>query len=456
MRLFVLAAGAGALGVAVYRAPTWLDTWSTPAVVASLAGATALLVLAVGVSLQASARAVERVTAELVIGGCALLVAEALLIASAPESWSDNPLVQRIVARERAALAQGLPFDGRVRGEVARELRSQGRDAMPGFAQNSHASRPVAEAIRQRGLLPLSNASNAYIVECNEGPGYLQFRTDELGFNNPRGLVSGPVDIAVVGESFALGHCVAPGKSAVDLVRARHPRTANLGIPGSRVLAHLGVLREYVEPLEPGVVLWFVNTNFAEPRQEAQEPILMQYLKDPSFSQGLIQRQPEVDAFVREVVAPLSEQGDAALRAELEAAQRFPLERVVKLRELRGLVNFGAATQRPPPPTDVSYFERAIGLAADTTQGWHGRFIAVILPSYEISMNRARDVARYDAVRESLTASGVQVVDGVALFAAQPDTPGLYTLRINNHPSERGHAVLAEAILAAIAQQEAP
>jgi hypothetical protein len=55
-----------------------------------------------------------------------------------------------------------------------------------------------------------------------------------------------------------------------------------------------------------------------------------------------------------------------------------------------------------------------------------------------------------------LDASDVPVVDGVELFDAQPDPLGLYTLRINNHPSERGHALLAQAILAAIEQEKAP
>lgn len=455
-RLFVAGAGIGALTLALYRAPTWLETWNVAAVAVTVAAATALLVLGVGVALQGSARAVRRVATELTFLAGSSLAVELLLLADSPESWSDDTLVQRTVARERGAHAQGIGFDARTRAEVVRELKASGHDAVPGFAQTSQAHPTVVAAIRERGLLPLSNASNAVVVQCNEGAGYLLFRSDELGFNNPPGLVAGPVDIAVIGESFALGHCVPPSKSAVDVIRARHPRTANFGIPGSRVLSHLGVLREYVEPLEPPIVIWFVNTNFAEPRQELEQPILMQYLHDASFSQRLRERPREVDAFVREIVVPLSLQGDAKLSAELERSKRFPLERVVKLRELRSLVDFGAAAQRPLPPIDVSYFERAIDLAADSTRAWGGKFIAVILPTYEISTKRSRDVARYDAVRQALDASDVPVVDGVELFDAQPDPLGLYTLRINNHPSERGHALLAQAILAAIEQEGAP
>src|SRR6185503_10575924 len=100
-------------------------------------------------------------------------------------------------------------------------------------------------------------------------------------------------------------HCVSPSASAVDLVRARFPRTANFGIAGARVLSQLGVFREYVEPLEPKVVVWFVNVNFAEPQYESDRPRLMRYLDDATFSQGLRQRQRDVDSFVREVTVPL-------------------------------------------------------------------------------------------------------------------------------------------------------
>jgi hypothetical protein len=358
--------------------------------------------------------------------------------------------VQQIVVRERAAREQGLVYDSRLRAEVVRDLRSKGSDAVPGFAGSIVAEPVLANAIRERGLLPLSNVANVLVVECNEGTGYLQYRSDEFGFNNPPGLAAGPVDIAVIGESLALGHCVAPSTSAVDRVRARFPRTANFGIAGSRVLSQVGVFREYVEPLEPPVVVWFVNDNFAEPRQESSQPILMRYLNDASFSQGLPQRQREVDSFVREVALPLSLRGDRALREELDGSSAFPLHHVIKLGEVRSVVRGGLATQRSPERPELSHFERAVDRVAETVGRWGGRVIVVISPSYEISLGRPQALLRYEAVSGVLRNSAVTVVDGPALFAAEPDFRSLYTLRLDNHPGERGHAVLGKAVVAAI------
>lgn len=448
-RVFIAAVGVVAVWFALYRAPAWFDTWSIGAAAGSVGAAFVLLLLAIAVAVRGSAPAVRRLAVEIAFLGGALVIAEATLLALAPQDWSDSPFVQQIASRERVARAEGVAFDGRLRTELTRELRGAGQDAVPGLVQDVIQHPAVMAAIQSRGLLPLSNVSNALVVECNEGSGYLKFKTGEHGFNNPPGLVEGAVDVAVVGESFALGHCVAPSASAVSHVRNAFPRTANFGIAGSRVLSQLGVFREYVEPLEPRVVVWFVSVNFAEPRQEASQPLLMRYLEDPSFSQRLLKRQAEVDLFLREVVVPLNEQRDATVRHELDQVTPFPWSRMLKLDTVRSMLDFGAI-QRAPPPPDMKEFQRALDRVVDATHRWGGEVIVVVLPSYELSTQRPQNVARYQAVLASLDPSRVGIVDGVALFAAQSDMPGLYTLRIDNHPSERGHAVVGDAVVAAI------
>jgi hypothetical protein len=449
-RLLIGAVGVATLAVAVIRAPTWDNWWSPAAIAAVIAAAALVLVLALFIAVRGSARVVERITIEAAFCAAALLAAEAVLLARAPENWSEEPIVRRLSAQEQAARAQGIAYDGRVPAEVVDYLRSQGVDAIPGFAQGVIASPALVAAITERGLAPLSNAANAVVVECNEGPGYLKFRSDRFGFNNPPGLAIGPVDVAVIGESLALGHCVPPNKSTVDRLRAQIPRTANFGVAGSRVLSQLGVFREYVEPLHPPVVLWFVNMNFAQPRHESRQPLLMRYLEDPSFSQGLRERQQEVDALVREVAIPVTVERDRALRAELDSATRFPLRRVFEFDEVRGVVGFDAVTRRPPTVPNLSVFARATQLIAETAGKWGGRVVVVMLPSYELSAGEPQAHARYDAVSQALQAAGVEVVDGPAVFAAHPDFLELFTLGMDNHPNERGHAALAHAIIATL------
>jgi hypothetical protein len=196
--------------------------------------------------------------------------------------------------------------------------------------------------------------------------------------------------------------------------------------------------------------------NFAEPRHESQRPRLLRYLNDASYSQGLRQRQSDVDSLIREVVVPVHEQRDRALRAELERASAFPLNRVIELDEVRGLLDVELGSQRPPPAPDLSDFARAVDRVAQTARRWGGRVIVVILPSFELSERRPENVTRYEAVSGVLRASEVTVVDGAAVFAADADYRRLFTLQMDNHPNEFGHALLGDAIVAAIQSREEP
>ena len=214
-------------------------------------------------------------------------------------------------------------------------------------------------------------------------------------------------------------------------------------------MAQFGVFREYVEPLEPPVVIWFLNLNFAEARDESSQPLLTRYLNDEKFSQGLRERQHDVDTFIRELVVPLQLERDEVLRRERDDLA-LPLDRVIKLRELRSLVDFGSVVRQAPPTPDLSHFKHALAQAVATARRWNGEVILVVLPSYATVTQAPQSVARYEAILDAVDPSLVGLVDGVALFDGQPDKPSLFTLRIDNHPSERGHAVLADAVIAAV------
>jgi hypothetical protein len=214
-------------------------------------------------------------------------------------------------------------------------------------------------------------------------------------------------------------------------------------------LAQFGLFREYVEPLEPPIIVWFLNLSYAEAGDESSQPLLTRYLNDENFSQGLRGRQHDVDAFMRELVVPLQLASDEALRRERDELA-LPLDRVVKLRELRRLVEFGSVVRQAPPAPDLAHFQRALAQMVARARRWHGNVILVVLPSYSTVTQSPPTLARYRAVLDAVDPSQVVFVDGVALFDKQPDKPGLFTLRIDNHPSERGHAVLADAVIAAV------
>ena len=213
-RLLIAAVGVVAVLFGLYRAPVWFDTWSKGAVAASVGAAFAFLLLTVAVAVRGSTPAVRRVVVEVVFlgrrpggRGSNAARARAARLVRQPVRPTDHQARARGARSGRSIRRATADRD---HAGTARRRAERRAGSLSGLIQHPDA----AAAIRSRGVLPLTNPSNAHVVECNEGPGYLEFRSDEHGFNNPPGLI-GPVDIAVIGESFALGHCVAPSSSAV-------------------------------------------------------------------------------------------------------------------------------------------------------------------------------------------------------------------------------------------------
>jgi hypothetical protein len=199
-----------------------------------------------------------------------------------------------------------------------------------------------------RDFYPLGYPSNAEIVECNEGHGFLRFRPDEYGHAS----------------------------------------------------------------------WWFANTTFAEPKEEAREPLLLRYL-DPSFSQDLRHRQPEIDAALRDVIVPL---GHASLRRS-ERAHADVTRRLLRTLRLPN-VRLGRAARRRDSAELRPHDRRNIEQRA--------------LP-------RRRRGARGAAVRGR----------GRCAAIPRPTRPArALHARINNHPSERGHAVLGYGVVKAIASSD--
>lgn len=439
--LALLGVCAGALGVLALCVVTGrLGEMSSTAA----AGLIALLLGTAAATAYAGKRlsdaGVVRVALE--IGGLviALLGAEFMLRVLAPEPPSSQH------ARKVDADRLGLPFDLRSKSDIVAELRARGIDALPGMSREW----PQHPSVRQQlpeGLFPLSDGSNAEIVECNESGKYLQFHTDEFGFSNPPGLMlSGHVDVAAVGESFTVGHCVPRGQGFIAKLRETYPRLANLGMEGSSALAMLATFREYVEPLKPRLVLWIMHPWSADTHSEITDPVLRRYL-EPGFSQHLMERRDEVDRAIRSIALPVQYESDTAQRVAVETAKHTRFAGVLTLSELRRRLHLPELVAKSPPPTDLRPFDRSVELARRTTESWGGRFVVVIMPLYEeVVTHNLEGPLHHDQLTGRLRAQGIEVIDTVPMFATAADPVALYVMRRANHPSIEGHRMLASYI----------
>jgi len=448
-RLFLLGVSLLCLAYVAFLFAGRLNAYTVPGrflmLLAPFAGAVAFGYIAVRIG----PRGVVRVARELVLFGATLLAVETAIAIWSP----DTPSAQ--LTRLRVAHKLGLPFDRRTKTEVTQELRDRGVDALPGISREW----PQISAVRQQlpaQLYPLSDASNASIVECNETGKYLVFHSDEFGFNNPPGLIaSGHVDVAAVGASFTLGHCQPPEVTLIGRLRKIYPRLANFGIAGGGTLAMLGSFREYVEPLRPPLVLWIMHPRTADTRDELQDPILARYL-DPGFSQHLMERSQEIDRVWRDIAVPAQYELDRRSRVVIREANDRRFARIPFLAQLRTRVDLDAPLRRPPPPVPLTTFIHSLQLVDARTRSWGGRLVVVIMPLYaEVVAHQLPPELQHDHLASVVAGLGIPVIDAAAEFARQDDPAHLYTMRVNNHPNPEGYRVLAQFVAGQLAQRSA-
>jgi energy-converting hydrogenase Eha subunit A len=436
-RAVVLVIGLGC-AAQLLRVPDWREDYP-PLAWLGLSAIFTTAALALGyVALRLPWPVMKRVALELAAMGAVLVLVEAAIAFYRP------PPDDRHAERVRVASRLGIEFDARSRSEVVAALRRDGVDAYPGTGSNW----PLVPLVRRQlpeGFYPFAHASNVTVVECNESGTFLTYQTDEWGFNNPQGLISaGGVDLALVGESYALGHCLPRPLSLAGRMRDRFPRTANFGMAGTNTLHALGIFREYVEPLRPRVVLWTVNPHFVTADEVLDHPVLSQYL-DPDFSQQLARRQPETDRLVREIAIPAQAELDAIAAEKSRESKRARILGAWRLPEVQARVRTailaGPALQGW---TELATFRQTLDLANQATRGWGGRLVVVLLPIYaEVVAKQLPPDRRHENLARIVTDLGIPVVDGAELYSEVADPAALFTMRINNHPTADGYALLA-------------
>jgi hypothetical protein len=364
------------------------------------------------------------------------------------------------LAIRQLAQESGVRFDIRSAGEVVASRRARGEDVVVRVSPNEFlVTRPDGTirstvAINGKEVLPLGRAANRVTVWCNESGDYVLYRSDERGFRNPPGLWATPrMDIATVGNSFALGGCVQAG--FVDRIRSHYPATLNLAMGGMGPLMQLATLKEYMGAVRPRIVIWAYEEDDDLPtlRGEKHSPLIMSYLRTKDFTQGLASMQAELDRVINEF-------GEEKLRRDLRAADRAGAgEPMHVLMSHTGLPFLRSALW--PPDRDVGQSVDASDLellgevlhqARSTIARWHGTMYFMYLPSRTRYVGHLSPAGKArDAVVDVVAKLGIPIIDIDAVFRRQPDPLALFPFRHFVHYGDTGHELIAQEVLRSLA-----
>ena len=78
-------------------------------------------------------------------------------------------------------------------------------------------------------LPPISSFVNSKSFLCDEGYGLIKYKTDKFGFRNSNNVYQKPIDIIIIGDSFAHGSCVDDQFSVAGILK-KNFNVLNLGL----------------------------------------------------------------------------------------------------------------------------------------------------------------------------------------------------------------------------------
>lgn len=388
-----------------------------------------------------------------------------------------------------AALRRGESFDSRGTFEVVDDLRKERPDVvpyviprmiltqnydMPGWKEEAlaHVVRPdwgiEIDGVR---TLPFAGVSKRTTVFCNEGGTRAVYTSDEHGFNNPQGIWGqAPLDVVVLGDSYSQGACVPQDKIPASLIRKRYPKTLTLGMCANGPLMEYADLKELAADLKPRIVLWvYYNNDLSDMDVEAQSELLMRYVDDDGFRQGLAARQPAIDAALERYlgnIAARAPRWPSSLAGMGLTRQSTPLvlqdlvmreqhsswSSLLRLDGVTASVTMRfLSTDYFAQPPKWALFRRVLSQAKSTIAGWGGKMYFVYLPDVHfLRFHGAKNDAHREPVLELVRELGIPLIDLHPVYLAQPD-PEAFRPHHDAHFNDAGFALAAEKMLEALA-----
>ena len=357
-----------------------------------------------------------------------------------------------------SARKAGIHFDRRTRIEVIQDLKATGVDAVPdiapSFVLKSSGKNIYKSTLSLDGheLLPLGGISDRVTVHCNELGEYTIYKSDDYGFNNPKGhWALKPVDVALLGDSFTLGACVPTEKSFAALIGEAYPATLNLASGGNGPLIELATLREYLEDVRPRIVVWvyYEGNDLDNLYDEWKSHLLRSYL-NRGFRQGLAARQHDIDS---ELLAFVQEARETSIWTERLGQARD----AVKLMNLRALAASALRLQGKntmDSQQEIDHLRTVLSEAVTSVRSWGGSLYFVYLPTWKRYAHPKLAPSEREAVLATVKDLGIHVIDIHRAFAKEPDPLEFFPFRQAGHYNEKGNRLVANEILRGIARSQ--
>jgi len=133
----------------------------------------------------------------------------------------------------------------------------------------------------QKDIFPLSGISNSLTLLCNENGYFSEYMSDRYGFNNPDETWEKPIDLILIGDSFAHGACVNRPHHLASLLRNKTKKNViSVAYGDNGPLIELASLKEYFQkPIKKVFWFYYEGNDLEGLVKEKKHPILIKYFK---------------------------------------------------------------------------------------------------------------------------------------------------------------------------------
>ena len=154
--------------------------------------------------------------------------------------------------------------------------------------------------IKNEKFIPLSSFSNKYVIGTNENGYFPIHKTDSYGFFNQKNFYNKPIDVLILGDSFAQGITVNPDENIQGNLNKFNIKNISLGMGGNGPLLSLATLMEFKEIILPKNIFFIFTENndlYFDLFLEKENKLLTKYLLD-NYSQNLISKRDKIEKFL--------------------------------------------------------------------------------------------------------------------------------------------------------------
>ena len=334
----------------------------------------------------------------------------------------------------------GKKFDRREHFEVYDDLKKENNQ--------------IAVSIRGKlienedySIYSLAGISNSKTILCNENGYYPIYESDRYGFNNPdKEWDSEEIEYLLVGDSYTYGSCVNRPNDIGSVLRSlsNNKSVLNLGYRGNGPLIEYAAIKEYLSPKVKKVLWIYYANDLNNLSTEKNEPILMNYFNDTSFTQKLKLKQDVIDEHLKK---EWEKRRKKIEKVFLKKGKKTDLKHFIKFYNLRMFI-VGRKEQKPPAlPVD---FKRVLEQAQEITKKNNSKLYFIHLPHnsrYINSRNKTEINKKYTLIKNIVEELKIPFIDiHKEVFKKEKNPLKLFPFEQNNHYTVEGYKKIAESI----------